>query len=72
MQNNIDFDVIIAQVIDNLQSYLDDEGYHLNIQQLTDQQFFQLEDAGVLNWNYIITEKYNPDDAFDFGLTLKQ
>ena len=72
MQNNIDFDVIIAQVIDNLQSYLDDEGYHLNIQQLTDQQFFQLEDAGVLTWNYIITEKYNPDDAFDFGLTLKQ
>ena len=55
-----------------LQSYLNDEGYHLNIQQLTDQQFFQLEYAGVLNWSYIITKKYNPDNAFDFGLTLKQ
>ena len=40
MQNRIDFDVIVKRVIGMLQSYLNEEGYHLNIQQLTDQQFF--------------------------------
>lgn len=72
MQNKIDFEEIISQVIENLQTYLDEQGYQLNIQSLTNQQFFQLEHLGILNWSYIITEKYHYDDTFNFGLTLKR
>lgn len=68
----MDFEDIIRSTLFDFQQFLDAKQLNLQINALSDCDFFQLElGYSQLNWEYIIAHYYCPDDSFDFKFSWK-
>lgn len=68
----MNFDQIVVSSISDFQLLLESIAAPLAVGQINDQDFTILSRGyGRINWDYIITEKYNPYDSFDFCFKIK-